>query len=43
MWQAMVADGRAYSFRLITPEARFADSKVIFDEMVRSFRLASAG
>ncbi|HEU5110331.1 MAG TPA: serine/threonine protein kinase, partial [Micromonosporaceae bacterium] len=42
LWRAVVADGRAYSFRLTAPEARFEESKAIFDEMVRSFRLDAA-
>jgi hypothetical protein len=43
LWRAVVSDGRAYSFRLTAPEARFEESKSIFDEMGRSFRLTAAG
>jgi len=39
LWGAVVVDGKAYHFYLTVPDAQFADSKVIFDEMVRSFRL----
>lgn len=38
LWRAVVQDKKAYHFYLSVPEARFADSKIIFDEMVRSFR-----
>jgi len=38
IWQALVVDGKAYTFYLTVPDARFAESKVIFDEMVRSFQ-----
>ncbi len=38
IWRAIVRDGNAYSFYLTVPDARFAESKIIFDEMVRSFR-----
>ena len=33
-----MVDGKAYHFYLTVPDARFADSKIIFDEMVRSFQ-----
>ncbi|SNT18901.1 PsbP protein [Asanoa hainanensis] len=39
VWGAVVKDGKAYSFFLTSTEDRFADSKPIFDEMVRSFEL----
>jgi hypothetical protein len=42
LWRAVITDGRAYSFRLTTPEARFDESKGVFEEMVRSFRLDAA-
>jgi serine/threonine protein kinase len=38
IWQAVVLEGKAYTFYLTVPDARFAESKVIFDEMVRSFQ-----
>ena len=38
----MIKDGKAYSFFLTTTEAKFADSKPIFDEMVRTFELTPA-
>jgi hypothetical protein len=39
IWRAIVVDGKAYHFYLTVPDSQFGDSKVIFDEMVRSFRL----
>jgi len=39
IWRAVVVDGKAYHFYLTVPDARFAESKIIFDEMVRSFQL----
>ncbi|GAA2524002.1 protein kinase domain-containing protein [Pilimelia columellifera] len=41
VWRAVVAEGRAYSFYLTADESRFTESRSIFDEMVRSFRLAA--
>jgi hypothetical protein len=41
IWQAVVVDGKAYHFYLTVPDARFDESKVIFDEMVRSFHFVS--
>ncbi|HWG98745.1 MAG TPA: serine/threonine protein kinase, partial [Pilimelia sp.] len=43
VWRAVVSNGRAYSFYLTTPEHRFAESRGIFEEMVRSFALTAAG
>ena len=39
LWRAVTADGQAYSFYLTVPEARFTESRRIFDEMTRTFRL----
>jgi serine/threonine protein kinase len=39
VWRAVVVDGKAYHFYLTTTDAQFAESKVIYDEMVRSFTL----
>jgi hypothetical protein len=39
IWRAIVVDGKAYHFYLTVPDAQFAASKVIYDEMVRSFQL----
>ncbi|MPZ28744.1 MAG: protein kinase [Micromonosporaceae bacterium] len=39
-WATVVSDGTAYSFRLTTPEAQFAERAPIFDELARSFHLA---
>jgi hypothetical protein len=41
VWRAVVEGGKAYSFYLTTPESKFADSKQIFDEMVRTFQLTA--
>jgi hypothetical protein len=41
IWRAVVVGGKAYSFYLTVPGARFAESKVIFDELVRSFKLTT--
>ncbi len=41
VWRAISHNGKAYSFYLSTTDARFEESKVIFDEMVRSFELTS--
>jgi hypothetical protein len=38
IWRAVVKDGKAYHFFLTTPDANFAASKIIYDEMVRSFQ-----
>jgi hypothetical protein len=42
LWSAVVEGGKAYQFSLSVPEAELADSKVIYDEMVRSFALTAA-
>jgi hypothetical protein len=38
IWRAIVKDGTAYHFFLTTPDADFAASRIIYDEMVRSFK-----
>jgi hypothetical protein len=38
IWRAVVKDGKAYHFFLTTPDADFTASKIIYDEMVRSFQ-----
>ncbi|MDG4769040.1 serine/threonine-protein kinase [Solwaraspora sp. WMMD792] len=43
VWRAVVANGKAYSFFLTTPDARFEESLPVFEEMVRTFQLAEAG
>jgi len=42
VWQAVIQDGKAYSFFLTTPDSRFAESRPIFDEMVRTFAVTAA-
>ncbi|MGI5178937.1 serine/threonine-protein kinase [Dactylosporangium sp. CA-152071] len=42
LWNAVVLGGKSYHFFVTVPEAKFAESKVIFDEMVHSFKLAAA-
>jgi serine/threonine protein kinase len=39
IWRAVVVNGKAYYFYLTVPDSGFAESKVIYDEMVRSFHL----
>ena len=41
IWRALVVNGNAFHFYLTVPDARFAESKIIFDEMVRSFQFAT--
>ena len=41
IWQTVVVGGQAYQVTLSTTATRFDESRVIFDEMVRSFRLAT--
>ncbi|WBB77509.1 protein kinase [Micromonospora sp. WMMD882] len=43
VWRGVVHDGKAYSFYLTATDSRFAESKPIFDEMVKSFQLTDAG
>ncbi len=40
IWGAVVQNGKAYHFYLTVPDADFTRSKVIFEEMARSFQLA---
>ena len=40
MWGAVIENGKAYSFYLTTTEAKFADSKQIFDEMAKTYELS---
>jgi eukaryotic-like serine/threonine-protein kinase len=40
IWRFVVAGGKSYNFFVSVPDSKFADSKVIYDEMVRSFRLS---
>ncbi|ABP53308.1 protein kinase [Salinispora tropica CNB-440] len=42
IWRGVAHDGRSYSFYLTTTDARFEESRPIFDEMVKSFELAAA-
>ncbi|ASW56717.1 serine/threonine-protein kinase [Plantactinospora sp. KBS50] len=39
VWRGMAINDKIYSFYLTTTDANFAESKPIFDEMVRSFEL----
>jgi hypothetical protein len=43
VWRAVVTGGKAYSFFLTTPDSRFAESRPVFDEMVRTFEVTAAG
>jgi eukaryotic-like serine/threonine-protein kinase len=42
IWRAILLDGHAYSFYLTARESQFAESKQIFDEMVRTFKVNPA-
>ncbi|MFI5833814.1 serine/threonine-protein kinase [Micromonospora sp. NPDC051300] len=42
IWRGLVSDGKIYSFYLSSTDARFAESKPIFDAMAGSFRLTAA-
>jgi hypothetical protein len=39
IWRFIVAGGKSYNFFVSVPDGRFDTSKVIYDEMVRSFSL----
>jgi serine/threonine protein kinase len=39
IWRFTVQNGKVFHFFLTVPEGKFADSKPIYDEMVRSYRL----
>ncbi|MFI7071220.1 serine/threonine-protein kinase [Micromonospora sediminicola] len=41
IWRGLVKDGKVYSFYLSSTDARFAESKPIFDAMVGSFQLTA--
>ncbi|MCX4386737.1 protein kinase [Micromonospora peucetia] len=43
VWRGVVHEGKSYSFYLTSNDAKFADSRPIFDEMVKSFQLTEAG
>ncbi|WP_346536572.1 serine/threonine-protein kinase [Micromonospora sp. DPT] len=42
VWRGVVHEGKVYSFYLSATDAKFAESKPIFDEMVKSFQLTAA-
>ncbi|MBM7079632.1 serine/threonine-protein kinase [Micromonospora humida] len=42
VWRGLVHEGRIYSFYLTANDARFTESKPIFDEMVKSFQLTGS-
>ncbi|MEU4714541.1 serine/threonine-protein kinase [Micromonospora purpureochromogenes] len=42
VWRGVLSDGKMYSFYLSATDAKFAESKPIFDEMVKSFQLTAA-
>jgi hypothetical protein len=41
LWDAVVVNGKAYHFFVTVPDARFGESRAIFDEMVSSFKLTA--
>lgn len=43
VWRGVAQDGKAYSFYLTATDTKFAESKSIFDEMVRTFQLTGDG
>ncbi|SCL18651.1 protein kinase domain-containing protein [Micromonospora inyonensis] len=43
VWRGVAHDGKAYSFYLTANDSRFAESRPIFDQMVKSFQLTDAG
>ncbi|PWR05772.1 protein kinase [Micromonospora acroterricola] len=43
VWRGVVHEGKAYSFYLTSTDTKFAESKPIFDEMVRTFQLTGDG
>ncbi|MFI7023255.1 serine/threonine-protein kinase [Micromonospora sp. NPDC049900] len=43
VWHGVAHEGRIYSFYLTVSDARFDESKPIYDEMLKSFQLTSAG
>ncbi|MDG4760117.1 serine/threonine protein kinase [Micromonospora sp. WMMD710] len=43
VWRGVAQGGKAYSFYLTSTDARFAESKPIFDEMVKTFQLTGNG
>ncbi|MBX7269174.1 protein kinase [Micromonospora sp. Llam7] len=43
VWHGVAHDGRLYSFYLTSNDARFEESKPIYDEMLKSFQLTADG
>lgn len=43
IWRGVAHEGKAYSFYLTSTDARFQESRPIFDQMVESFQLTGAG
>ncbi|GAA0542485.1 hypothetical protein GCM10010172_24910 [Paractinoplanes ferrugineus] len=42
LWGAVVTNGKAFSFFMTSTEAQFAESKPIFDEMIKTYTLQDA-
>lgn len=42
LWGAIIQDGKAYSFYMTSTEKQFAESKPIFEELIRTFTLDAA-
>ena len=40
LWGAVIQDGKAFSFYMTSTEEQFAESKPVFEEMVKTFTLA---
>ncbi|MEH0841792.1 serine/threonine-protein kinase [Micromonospora sp. CPCC 205711] len=43
VWRGVLSDGKMYSFYLSATDAKFEESKPIFDEMTKTFQLTTAG
>ncbi|MFI5889388.1 serine/threonine-protein kinase [Actinoplanes sp. NPDC051513] len=42
LWGAVVTGGKAFSFYMTSTEAQFADSKPIFDQMIKTYTLTAS-
>ncbi|GIF24436.1 serine/threonine protein kinase [Actinoplanes tereljensis] len=42
LWGAVITNGKAYSFYMTATEAQFAESRPIFDEMIKTYTLQDA-
>ena len=42
LWAATIINGKSYEFFLTVPASRFDESRIIYEEMVRSFKVSPA-